>query len=292
MATLYIIGNGFDLWHGLPTSYNHFYDFAKVTLEEIENYYLLDLSHVNPWHDFENALGTFSWSEFYEAHNNLDVSDEDFRQSFVYSLEDDLTEQADQHVESIKDCFQEWVSNIEISTIERKLDLPNGPIFITFNYTSTLETTYGIENGKVLHIHGRAETYDDLIFGHGETMEEEPELDENGDSNRTMFSDAQSSAKYPFYVLQKPVDGLLDKLQTFLDLQDWFQEIIVIGHSLNKIDLPYFRILNEQSPDAIWKICLYSQKEQEHHIEALVNCGVSLNKIRTFGYQDLATLSN
>jgi hypothetical protein len=288
MATLFLIGNGFDLWHGLPTSYDHFYEFARDTLKEIENYYLLDFSHANPWHDFENDLGTFSWSKFYDAHNELDPDDEGFRPSFAFGLEDSLVEQADLHVNAIRDCFQEWVTSIDISTTERKLDFLQDPTFITFNYTSTLETTYGIEDYKVLHIHGRAETYDELIFGHGETMEEKLELDEHGDSNRTMFSDAESSAKYPFYALQKPVSELLDKLQKFLNPREPFQEIIVIGHSLNKIDLPYFKILNEQSPDAIWKICLYNRNEQEHHIKALVNCGVSCKKIHTFGYQDLA----
>lgn len=29
--------------------------------------------------------------------------------------------------------------------------------------------------------------------------------DDNGDSNRTMFSDAEGAAKNPFYALQKPV---------------------------------------------------------------------------------------
>ena len=290
MAKLYIIGNGFDLWHGLPTSYGHFYEFAKDILEEIENYYSLDFSHANPWHDFENALGAFSWSEFYDAHNELDPDDQDFRPSFAFSLEDDLVEQADRHVDAVSDCFHEWVASIDISTIERKTDFPQDPTFINFNYTSTLEFTYGVEDDSVFHIHGRAETYDELIFGHGETMDEEPELDENGDSNRTMFSDAESSAKYPFYALQKPVSELLDKLQKFLNLQEPFQEIFVIGHSLNKIDLPYFRIINEQSPDAIWKICLYNQNEREHRIEALVKCGITRTKICTIGYEDLAII--
>lgn len=56
-----------------------------------------------------------------------------------------------------------------------------------------------------MHIHGRSSTFDELIYGHGEAIEDVPELDENGESNRTMFSDAESAAKYPFQALQKPV---------------------------------------------------------------------------------------
>lgn len=187
MTTLYIIGNGFDLWHGLPTSYTQFYDFAKETLEEIEQYYLFNVPRAVPWHDFENALGAFDWREFYDTHNNIDVTADDFRASFAYALGDDLDGQADLHVEAIKECFQDWVLDIDISTANQKLILSDTARFITFNYTSTLQNLYGIDNDKILHIHGRAEVFDELIFGHGETMDEEPELDENGDSKRPKF---------------------------------------------------------------------------------------------------------
>ncbi|WP_263065597.1 bacteriophage abortive infection AbiH family protein [Dickeya dadantii] len=162
MTTLYIIGNGFDLWHGLKTSYTHFYDFAREKLEEVSEFYSFDLNDDVPWNDFENTLGTFNWHEFYTTNNNIDVDAEDFRPSFVYGLEDELTEQAEQHVESIRECFQEWVESIDISMAEKKLPFPKSAQFITFNYTSTLEYTYCINDQKVLHIHGRAEKLDEL----------------------------------------------------------------------------------------------------------------------------------
>lgn len=287
MTLLYVIGNGFDLWHGLPTGYPQFYDFAKETLEEIENYYSFNFSGANPWHDFENTLGAFNWDEFYETYNDIDVRAEDFRPSWAYGLEDDLEQQADQHVETIKECFHEWVSGIDISIAEKKLTLPENAQFITFNYTSTLESTYDIEDDRVLHIHGRAETFDELIFGHGETMEEEPELDENGDSNRTMFSDAQSAAKYPFYALQKPVAEVLETHREFFESLTPTCEVIVIGHSLNKVDLPYFKKLVGLAPDARWKVCIYRPEEEAKCIQALTSCGVPPNKINIFTYDDL-----
>lgn len=42
MTKLYIIGNGFDLWHGPPTGYDNFYIFTKELLDEMENYYIFD----------------------------------------------------------------------------------------------------------------------------------------------------------------------------------------------------------------------------------------------------------
>lgn len=287
MAKLYIIGNGFDLYHGLPTSYGDFYEFAKETLDELENYYSLDLIPAGPWRDFENSLGTFNWSEFIDAHNHVDVDSESFRPSFVYGLEDDLTEQADQHVQAIKECFQEWVNRIEILAAERKVAFPEDARFITFNYTSTLESTYGIDDIRVFHIHGRAETFDELIFGHGETMEEEPELDENGNSNRTMFSDAEGAAKYPFYALKKPVQEVLERCNHFFDSLKQISEITVIGHSLNKIDLPYFRKLAERFSSAKWVVCCFTAEEEIHHVQKLVECGIPREQIHVCTYSDM-----
>lgn len=287
MTKLYIIGNGFDLWHGLPTSYSNFHKFAEKTFEKIEIYYSFCISKENPWSDFENALGYFDWSEFYSDHNDIDISAENFRPSFIYSLEDDLSENSQHHINMIKNSFQEWISSIDISTIKKKLELPKNAIYITFNYTSTLEHVYEINEENVLHVHGRADKHDDLIFGHGESMDELPEIDENGDSNRTMFSDAESAAKQPFYALQKPVNQVLDSYKEFFESIVNIREIIIIGHSLNKIDRPYIKRIFAQVPNAKWTICLYKSKEKNTYIQALIDCSIPRELIQTCKYKDL-----
>jgi hypothetical protein len=287
MTKLYVIGNGFDLWHGLPTSYRQFYEFAKEILDEFENYYLFEVTQAGPWCDFENSLGVFNWHQFYDAHNHIDVQDESFRPSFVYCLEDDLREQADQHVDSIRDCFREWIDEIDISTAEGRLALAENALFLSFNYTSTLETVYGIDEKNVLHIHGRSETCDELVFGHGDTMEEVPELDENGDSNHTIFSDAEGAAKYPFYALQKPVLETLENNQEFFDSLAYISEITVIGHSLNKIDLPYFKQLAASAPNAMWIVCSFNAGDEIYHLQELERFGVLRERIQFCTYSDL-----
>lgn len=287
MKKLYIIGNGFDLWHGLPTGYEHFYEFAKQLLDDIEDYYSFEIAHSGPWHNFENSLGSFDWEYFYDAHNHIDVTSESFRRSEVYGLEDDLTEQADNYVEAIKESFREWIEGIDVSVANKKLTFPQNAKFITFNYTSTLQSIYGISDEKVFHIHGQSEKYDELIFGHSVTMEEEPELDENGDSNRTMFSDAQGAAKYPFYAFQKPVSEVIENNLEFFESVEDVREIVVIGHSFNNIDLPYFKKLAESVKNTMWLVYCYKESDKVHHVQELLNCGVRKESIRTCVYEDL-----
>jgi hypothetical protein len=121
MTKLYIIGNGFDLWHALPTGYDRFSEFARSTLEEVEEFYSFDLAQKGPWSDFENSLGRFNWRTFYEAHDNTDVTAEDFRPSEAYALDDDLIEQADNHVTAIKESFQKWIEGIDISVATKTI---------------------------------------------------------------------------------------------------------------------------------------------------------------------------
>lgn len=202
MSKLYIIGNGFDLWHNLPTSYREFYEFAKDILDELEEYYLFDPDVDVPWYDFENTLGTFDADGFFDLHNEIDVQAEDFRPSFVYGLEDELAQETERHVAVIRDAFIDWVYQIDESQATKNMQFNDNAIFINFNYTSTLQVVYGIEDKNILHIHGCANKHHDLIFGHGKDIISIPEVDENGDSNRTMFSDAESAAAHPLHALK------------------------------------------------------------------------------------------
>lgn len=287
MTTLYIIGNGFDLWHGLPTSYSHFYTFAKNTLDELESYFCINLIEKCPWCDFENSLGTFDWKLFYETHDNTDVMADNFRPSEAYGLEDDLTEQADNLVRTVVDRFREWINGVDISMASKKMRVDTKIRYLTFNYTSTLQDTYEINEDNILHIHGNADRFDDLVFGHGETIKEKPELDENGDSNRTMFSDAEGAAKYPFYALRKPVDEVISKKREYFESLNNVTEIVVIGHSLNEIDLPYFREIAKNASDCNWTVCCYTPKDKTTHVQQLLKCGIRNRNIQTCTYEDL-----
>ena len=216
---------------------------------------------------------------FYEAHDNTDVTAENFRPSEAFGLEDDLTEQADNLVETIRECFHSWIEGIDISVAVRKMDIAPDDRFLTFNYTSTLQSVYGIDDDKVFHVHGKLNRFDELIFGHGETMEELPELDENGDSNRTMFSDAESAAKYPFYKLQKPVNEVIERNDDYFELQNGVTDIIVIGHSFNEIDLPYFRKIAESTMESKWRVCCFRAADEVQHVQQLLKCGIRAEDI-------------
>ncbi len=183
MTKLYIIGNGFDKYHKLPTGYDDFHKFVMDKHTDIENnfeeYFQLRTNKDGLWSDFESDLGTFNWKSFFVEKNHLDVGDESFRPSFVFGLEDDLKQETDELIEKIRDAFENWLNQICLESIDKKLDLEEESIFLNFNCTLTLEEVYKIPKEKIFHIHGDVENDQGcLIFGHNQKLTEEPELDE------------------------------------------------------------------------------------------------------------------
>jgi hypothetical protein len=236
------------------------------------------------WHDFENCLGTYDWQLFYDEFNEVDVTSESFRPRDTYCLEDELEEQSGSFVESIQELFREWISEVDLSVAKGKTIFDQNSQFLTFNYTETLQKVYGIPSNNLLHIHGSAEAFEDLIFGHGESREEEPEIDENGDSNRTMFTDAENAAKYPFYALQKPVREVIEVNGAYFSSLQGITKVVVLGHSLNDIDLPYFQEIAKNTSGSNWLLYCYTESDVEHHKHQLVRCGVDASRIETYAY--------
>lgn len=293
MPKLYIIGNGFDKYHNLPTGYDCFHKFVLDNHPDLEDYFdeyfQLRTNKYCLWSDFESDLGTFNWKSFFDEKNQLDVQSDNFRSSFVFGLEDDLEQEADELIEEIRVAFENWLSDISLESINRELHLEEESIFLTFNYTLTLEEVYKIPSKNILHIHGDVENNNGcLIFGHNVNLKAEPELDKNGDSNRTMFTDSENAAKYPFYAFEKPVLDTITKNKRFFEEIRNINEIIVLGHSLNPIDMPYFEEIKKKAKNTPkWRVSFHNGAEKNTHLEALLEIGVMKSSVKFFKMEEL-----
>lgn len=272
MKILYVIGNGFDLWHNLPTSYWHFYGSASEFLDDISIYYSAkDESAL--WSNFEEDLGRFDSDSFYDTYNDIDISDDNFKPSMAYGLEDELTQEANNIIEGIQHAFLEWIESIDSQGCERKFVFESDGKILSFNYTETIQNVYQIDNEKIFHIHGRIGG-DRLIIGHGDSIHFEPELDEEGNSNRHMFSDAEGAAKSPLYHFKKPVEDIIEANRYYFDSLGNIEMVVVLGHSLNSIDLPYFEKINKIASAAHWVVSYHTDSDLENHKIKLSEIGI------------------
>lgn len=291
MITLYVIGNGFDLHHRLPTSYSYFHQENNELLDGLSDYFPNNHDET-PWHNFEENLGKYDSEIIFSECDHLDIGDEKFKLSMLYGLEDELAEQTENIVSNLQDAFSEWINSIEIdpNEISERLNLESNSLYLSFNYTTTLEKIYNISKESILYIHGCAERYDDLIFGHGLNIDEELEFDESGESLRTPFSDAIASSRYPLSALKKPVVEIINKNSIFFSSLSNLERVLIIGHSIGCVDHPYFiKIKDNVSDNCQWVVSYYNDKDMEEHKKNLSSCGIEIKNITLLSISDLNT---
>jgi hypothetical protein len=275
MDTLYIFGNGFDLYHGLKTRYADFHQFVSDNYAELEtaleNYFNFQVDDNYLWKSFESDLCKFNHQSFFDDINHLDVMDESFERSDCFGLEDDIAQQSEDLVNDIREAFLSWIESIEyperVSPEARQIYFKPSSLFINFNYTDTLKELYQIPQTDILYLHNNAnDCSGELIFGHAEKKEKMPkedELDEEGNSNRTMFTDAEDAARSPFYEFQKNTTDIIKTHVAFFKKLNCIKEVVVLGHSLGKVDWPYFHKIASIIPEANWYFSYFPESAKK-----------------------------
>lgn len=280
---LYVIGNGFDLHHGVMSSYKAF----RYWLEKHHKKLFCRLEkacRVNfLWSEFERALGYVSREEFLLSGmawlpHNWDPNRDSYSELFF--AEDMARNSGDFFLRDIQECFREWVLSIKWypEYNQKKIMIDTEARFITFNYTPFLETQYGIPKENILYIHGkRADKLNPPLIGHDgsdtfvdwfKTKECKkwkryykgkysllPEVEMLTESVESFYSESE-----------KPVSSIICKFKEFFDDLYDVEHIYVLGHSLGNVDMPYFKKISKSNdfPAKInWHISYYAGKERD-----------------------------
>lgn len=271
MSRLYIIGNGFDLYHGLPSRYADFHRYVEENdpelLEQLGSYFDFQVDENYLWSNFEQDLCHFDHGSFKDSYDHIDVTSDTFKWSEFYGLEDEVTSESESLVEKIRDAFSGWVETFDLEENKangyKPVKLDTKAFYINFNYTDTLEEYYHIPKERILYIHNNAKAYDDLIFGHGEATDhaDVPAFDEQGEPTRTPYTDIENASRAPFFAFQKDTKAVLERHRLWFNSLVGIDEVIILGHSLGNVDSPYFRKLVKQVGNASWKVSYYGEKE-------------------------------
>lgn len=244
MTTIVILGNGFDIWHSLPTSYWHFYDQYGSSLEDHTHYFDDFCAIDREWANFEESLGSFDQDSF---HDNVawqpsldELAD---NPSSLYGFHDEITIKKDELVDDITNAFKEWISSVDVNSATKLIGIPASFRFINFNYTTTLQDVYDIPEHNILHIHGKVRR--NIIFGHGR---QKNSFESHEESDQPWFEESQRDAASVSNVFHKPVDEILERHKPQILKYGDVTDIVVIGHSINDIDIPYFECLINAYP--------------------------------------------
>lgn len=304
---LYVIGNGFDRAHNLPTRYwdfrtylaQHYPDFLSSFEENYDIYQGMTDEQKGKllWNALETNLANIREDVIIEDATHIEMGLESGEVGIEGTLRDYFEEQFD-YIKKLEIYLKQWVRTIRIRDLNRftsKLDNSNNDIFVTFNYTAVLETTYRINEENVIHIHGSLrDNADDPILGHGNSNRIE---DIKGRRNHAVIK-ADEKESSICYVLQdyyqttyKNVSNYMHKLNRLVTKK--FDEVIVLGHSIAGVDLPYFKRLDEITSKKLkWRVCYFDKDEKRDMFEALKSQGISPKRIEMFHSSEFYDLAS
>ena len=213
MKKLFIIGNGFDMSHGIPSAYNDFKRYLKVTYcIPDDSYPVVSTSEghngetiVDPaesakllvyginttddyvkWSDFENDLSEMDFSWLAPDPNDYTDKEGDTNPFYFEGVFNPYVGDFSCNIAVWRKLFEEWIDEVNdgINNVSYKPNdkivklLDDDSFVLSFNYTETIEKLYNF--GNILHIHNKVG--EDLIWGHGsERVDIDDEYDFNPD---------------------------------------------------------------------------------------------------------------
>lgn len=275
MKKLYIIGNGFDLHHDMKTKYQDFADFLKTdnrnTFQNIERY-LSDSQEF--WWNFEDNLTMFDDEYVIDDNSHLmgSYGADDWSDSMHHDFQFELNEIIKSLTESMLESFCTWLRQVKYpencDSFHKRSNLNKNELYLSFNYTNTLEKIYDIPKDSILYIHGNIKEGKDKIFlGHGWSSEERPTLISRADFERDdiRLTDGYKIVDSYFSSTFKPVAKIIEINSNYFSKLNSIDEILVLGHSLSEVDMPYFKEIskNIDLSKVKWWVSCYCESDFE-----------------------------
>lgn len=294
MERLFIIGNGFDIAHDLKTKYTDFKNYLHATYpnasykcgavpesimmsdgeevyddDDVVGFLVKVISDAGKkgmaWSDLENTIGELDFIEFFDDYN----PDEDDNEWHEVYKNETIAYKISNVTRMIKDYFSEWIKTIDTSNTKpksafEKLINKDEDLFLTFNYTDTLEKIYHAKN--VYHIHGKQG--EELIFGHGNSQNWYCKyMDSNIGSENLMF-ELQN-------ILKKDTNAVIQRYKHIFKQLGSVNAIYSYGFSFSKVDLVYIKEICKVSStkNITWYLNCYDKSRFNEFRTKIMKCG-------------------
>ena len=149
-----------------------------------------------------------------------------------------------------------------------------------------MEKVYGVKDENVWHIHNSVRRPDDIIVGHDSDFRElfvqlnqfrgeHPEEYIRMDIADMIIQEVAKGAK-------KVKERIAHNEERFYDQYSSIKHFVVMGFSLNNIDMPYIKEIlkvNSNIDDADWTLFCYKDGEYEKMTKTLLSIGLKRENI-------------
>lgn len=302
--TLFIIGNGFDIMHGVRSSYWNFQETLGKNSElrfHLETY----LQAENLWSNFEDSLSHLNAGMMLDVMDmwldNFDAYESDKASDFHCAIDTAMLP-IQVLTDKLPKRFRAWVETLEANgNTPLKGLIAKDAWYLNFNYTDFLEQLYGVPENKIKYIHGcrkkSGRKKNELVLGHV------PNVDYLKDykPNRQMVPRYKKNP-YRKYVLESAIEigianwisyyekvftkhtpEIIMENELFFQSTTQIEQIIVIGHSLSEVDYPYFsEIVSRNRGKAEWFIGYHNYDDLKHLVKFVNEMDLKNNKVNIF----------
>jgi hypothetical protein len=287
-SQLYIIGNGFDLHHGIQSSYDNFRTYLKhedsSLFDAVETY----LSLEDNWSDLEASLASLDVDYLTDNASNFLVSygAEDWSDAYHHDYQYEIEQVVESLSSKLKENFTNWIKQLGIpnknEVTGKLLDINPNAMYLTFNYTKTLKKLYDVKKSNTLFIHGNAKKeQSDLILGHAWNPDEIKPLSEEEDYERldVRVIEGNEIINCYFHKTFKQTSKIIEDNANYFNNLKTVSHIYVLGHSLSDVDIEYFEaiITHTDSNKVNWTVSYYNTEEMKKHQQTMNKLGVHKN---------------
>lgn len=288
---LYVIGNGFDIHHGINSSYSDFRKWMEMNnytvMENFEKVY--GECDNEWWRDFENQLASLDIIEYASNiafENQPDLFSEHYERTWN-DAQIEVENQLDSLYTNLRNCFHNWIMQLNRPLKVKKVQLKTeNSTFLNFNYTKTLETIYGIVPEKILHIHGCVDEDEEFIIGHGKSLSDlqkdnpvreqiSPKgLDDEEDSKMLYEQLAQDATFHGVASQRKSVEDIIKRNENFFANLKQITHVHVFGMSYSPVDVPYLEQIAREMVNVEWEFSDYNNRHKQIIKQFVLNNGI------------------
>lgn len=275
----FIIGNGFDLSHSLKTRYTDFNEYVKdkrtsyklsggLDLYEcLSDFYHIE--NIEFWTGFEESLG---------KHINIENIS-----TFINTFGKEATlEIFKEFSAKLGQAFADWITFTEeeknLSSTNKKWFYSNlfktDDLFLSFNYTTTLEKVYNILNERINYIHNNSLNQTlDRLFGMHNQEDDQKIIFGHSEGIKTGNADIDDFIK----ITEKKVSEKCKSCFNYLRGYN-IENIYTFGHGYGDVDYPYFKEIANILPNAKWYLYQYSENDRKAAEKMLIKLKQDTNR--------------
>lgn len=312
---LYIIGNGFDLHHQVRSSYGDFGIWLSKRNPQLYDMYSVVCNYKTLWCDFEKSMAYVS-RDYLLEYGKLFLpehkkNNDDYTIAEIMLGGDWVRSHIEELLSDLRKQLHKWIRSIETPRDydKHKLKIDTESHFLSFNYTTYLESHYGVDKNRINYIHGdKRGTLGTLVLGHGEDNQrifdtwfkkkyQKPRYNKKGKKyylRDEIYHAYHDEAYLPEYVeitnaveeyfdeAQKDVGQIINKNNSYFQELADIRHIYVWGYSFSSVDMPYLRKIvecNADSSNLIWHVSYYTEKDKERVLKQLGILGFSSDDI-------------